>query len=78
MEKQEYLKKQRQLSAAKWQAYDDKDYAKADAIQAEIDALVDPEPDEELTGDEGLLIFREDIGTYEDVERKHSWMSGTY
>jgi hypothetical protein len=78
MTKQEYLKNQRELSETKWQAYDDADYEKADAIQAEIEALVDPKPDELLTGDEGLLIFAENIGSYEDVERKHSWMRKTY
>lgn len=78
MTKQEYLKSQRELSEAKWRAYDDADYTQADAIQAEIEALIDPEPDELLTGDEGLLIFPADIGSYEDVERRHSWMRKTY
>lgn len=78
MEKQGYWKAQRELSEAKSEAYDAKDYAKADAIQSEIEALVDPEPDELLIGDEGLLIFPEDVGSYEDVERKHSWMRKTY
>jgi len=78
MTKQEYLKNQRELSETKWQAYDATDYKLADEIQTEIEALVDPEPDELLTEDEGLLIFPEDIGSYEDVERKHSWMRKTY
>lgn len=78
MTKQEYLKTQRGLVELKWQAYDDKNYERADAIQAEIEALVDPEPDDLLTGDEGLLIFLGDIGSYEEVERKHSWMRKTY
>lgn len=78
MTKQEYLKRQRELSESKWQAYEAGDYARADAIQAELETLIDPEPDHLLTGDEGLLIFREDVGTYEDVERKNSWMRKTY
>lgn len=78
MEKQDYWKAQRELREAINEAYDAKDYAEADAIQAELEALVDPEPDEILTGDEGLLIFPEDVGNYEDVERKHSWMRKTY
>lgn len=78
MTKQEFWKAQRELSEAKSAAYDVADYAKVDEIQAQLDNLVDPEPDELLTGDEGLLIFPEDVGTYEDVERKHSWMRKTY
>lgn len=80
MSKQGYLKSQRELSESKWRAYDDKDYERADAIQAEIEALVDPEPDELLTDDDDLMIVlgKDEIGTYEDVERKHSWMRKTY
>lgn len=80
MTKQEYLKKQQELSEAKWQAYDDGDYIKADAIQDEIEALVDPEPDELLPEDYSLFSEEEEfeIGTWEDVERKHPWMRGTY
>lgn len=80
MTKQEYLKTQRQLREAKWEAYDSKDYAQADAIQAELDALIDPEPDEILTEDDDLmaLLSKDEIGTYEDVEQKHRWMRNTY
>lgn len=89
---QEYLKKMNELAAQKWAQYDmaskkaaegDKvgqaaAYAKVDAIQEEMGTLINPESDELLTDDEGLLIFREDVGSYEDVERKHSWMRKTY
>lgn len=80
MSKQEYLKEQRELSELKSQAYDDKDYERADAIQSELEALIDPEPDELLTEDDDLMIVlgKDEIGTYEDVERKHSWMRKTY
>lgn len=80
MTKQEYLRKLRELSEAKWQAYDDADYAQADTIQAKMDALIDPEPDELLTDDNDLMLTlgRNEIGTYEDVEHKHFWMRKTY
>lgn len=84
MTKQEYLRKQRELIEAKWQAYDEEDYKKADEIQTEIEALVDPEPDELLGEDEGFPVFdedkinKDDVGSYEDVECKHIWMKGTY
>ena len=54
--KQAYWAKQRQLRQQIDAAYDAKDYAKADALYEEMEALVDPDPDEILTGDEGLLF----------------------
>jgi hypothetical protein len=52
---QEYLKKMNELAAEKWAAYDAGDYAKADAIQAEMDALVNPQAGEAGTAED--LIF---------------------
>ena len=65
MTKQEYLEKQQALVEAKWEAYDDKDYKRADKLQAEIEALTDPEPDE-LLGDAGLLEFDDNTTSQND------------
>ena len=52
---QTFLKKQRELSEAKWAAYDEENYEKADKIQEELDSLVDPRED----GPADDLIFGE-------------------
>lgn len=52
---QEYLKKINELTAKKWAAYDAGDYAKADAIQVEMDALMQGQADEAGTAED--LVF---------------------
>lgn len=82
MTKQEFWKEQRELSEAKSAAYDVADYDKVDEIQTQLDNLIDPEPDELLSKDYRLFdeeeINKDEVGTYEDVERVHPWMRWTY
>lgn len=59
---QTFLKKQRELSEAKWAAYDEGNYEKADEIQEKLDSLVDPRED----GPADDLIFDETPETDRD------------
>jgi hypothetical protein len=90
---QEYLRRTNELTAKKNELYDiasqkwgegdkagqEAAYAEIDEVQAELDALVNPNEDgpaDDLAFDDDINPL--DVGTYEDVQRKHRWMKGTY
>ncbi len=82
---QDYIRKVNELITRKNKLYDSAVYgndnstiyAKIDKIDAELSALVNPN-DAPLAEDDLMLLSEGEVGSYEDVERIHTWMKKTY